>query len=319
MSGAKRSVPTAGTHLLAEFAGCTALFLDDPQVLEALLVEAAEAAGAIVVARVFHRFRPHGVTGVVVVQESHLSIHTWPEIGYVSTDFYTCGECQPYRAYELLRDRLGARQAELVEVRRGLDDGCGMMVMGHRPVETVRIDCTPSALPATVRAGTSPDRGFGLFATRDLTAGQVIYTMGGRFIPWHADIVLVTELGVSTNTADAGAYDLGLHVVQQWSPALIDAVVAHYGVASREPQRIRALLTDDRSLGLVTDFDALLNHSATPNAFIDWPATTIRFDEGVPRLSLVLRARRDIDCGEELLLDYAAGDCEFNLPTGWAA
>ena len=156
MSGAKRSVPTAGTHLLAEFAGCTALFLDDPQVLEALLVEAAEAAGAIVVARVFHRFRPHGVTGVVVVQESHLSIHTWPEIGYVSTDFYTCGECQPYRASELLRDRLGARQAELVEVRRGLDDGCGMMVMGHRPVETVRIDCTPSALPATVRASVKP-------------------------------------------------------------------------------------------------------------------------------------------------------------------
>ncbi len=317
MSGADDSTPMAGTHLLADFSDCAAAFLDDPQTLEALLVEAAQAAGATVVARVFHQFRPQGVTGVLVIRESHLSIHTWPEIGYVSADFYTCGDCQPHRAFELLRDRLGAGESELVEVRRGLDEGCRMVVQAHRPVETVRIDCTASALPSTVRVGTSPGRGFGLFATRDLAPGEVVYTVTGLFISWYTDVAMVTDLGVSMLTADDAAYELGLHVVEQWSDRLVDAVVEYYGATSREPRVIRALLTDERSLGLLADFDALVNHSTAPNAFLDWPETTIRFEDGVPRLNLVLRAKSAIRSGEELFADYADGDYEFVSPEGW--
>ncbi len=67
----------------------------------------------------FHRFSPQGVSGVVVVEESHLSIHTWPEVGYAAADFYTCGDCQPIRAHEVLRDGLRAARAEVMTMRRG--------------------------------------------------------------------------------------------------------------------------------------------------------------------------------------------------------
>jgi len=99
---------TFGRHLLVEYHGCDTRFLDDFSKLESAMVAAAEAAGATVVAKAFHRFAPQGVSGVVVIEESHLSIHTWPEYGYAAVDFYTCGDCVPERAHELLRSALGA-------------------------------------------------------------------------------------------------------------------------------------------------------------------------------------------------------------------
>ena len=84
------------------------------------MVSAAEAAGATVVAEVFHDYRPQGVTGVVVIEESHLALHTWPECGYAAIDFYTCGDCRPEAAVEVLREGLRAVECEQVVVRRGL-------------------------------------------------------------------------------------------------------------------------------------------------------------------------------------------------------
>lgn len=111
---------TLSRHLLVEYHGCDTQLLDEASRLEALLRRAAEAAGATVVTSTFHRFSPQGVSGVVVVEESHLSIHTWPELGYAAADFYTCGDCQPMRAHELLRDELRAKRAEVMTMRRGL-------------------------------------------------------------------------------------------------------------------------------------------------------------------------------------------------------
>lgn len=110
---------TAARHFLVELFGCDAQLLDDAQALRALLCSAAEAAGARVVAEVFHPFAPHGVTGVVVIEESHLSIHTWPETGYAAVDFYTCGDARPERAIELLSGKLLATRVEVLEVARG--------------------------------------------------------------------------------------------------------------------------------------------------------------------------------------------------------
>ena len=110
-----------GQHLLAEYRGCDRELLDDITRVESLLRRAADLAGATIVAAVFHPFSPQGVTGVVVVEESHLSIHTWPEHGYAAVDFYTCGECHPERAYEYLREALGAEYSELMEVERGIE------------------------------------------------------------------------------------------------------------------------------------------------------------------------------------------------------
>lgn len=123
---------TLGRHLLAEYHGCDLPVLDDEARIEALMRRAAETAGATVVACVFHRFAPQGVSGVVVIEESHLSIHTWPETGYAAVDFYTCGDCAPERAHELLRAGLEADRAELLTVDRGLPGRRSIAIRDHR-------------------------------------------------------------------------------------------------------------------------------------------------------------------------------------------
>ena len=122
---------TFGRHLLAEYRGCSADFLDDAPAVEALLREAADAAGATVVQVVLHRFAPQGVSGVVVVEESHLSIHTWPERGYAAVDFYSCGDCSAEAAHAVLEAAFGPESAELMIVERGRGGPQGMRVARH--------------------------------------------------------------------------------------------------------------------------------------------------------------------------------------------
>lgn len=111
---------TVGQHLLVEYHGCHTDILDDVARIESMMRGAAEAAGATIVTATFHRFAPRGVSGVVVIAESHLSIHTWPEHGYAAVDFYTCGECRPEDAHGLIRQALGAEHSEIMTIRRGL-------------------------------------------------------------------------------------------------------------------------------------------------------------------------------------------------------
>lgn len=123
---------TFGRHLLVEYRGCLAERLDDPGYVEALMRRAAEAAGAAVVQSAFHRFSPQGVSGVVVIQESHLSIHTWPEYGYAAVDFYTCGDCLPEAGHEVLFGGLGATSYEEMLVHRGqIRESRSMSVKRH--------------------------------------------------------------------------------------------------------------------------------------------------------------------------------------------
>lgn len=111
---------TFGQHLLVEYHGCDVQMLDSEDAIERIMKRAAEAAGATVVTSTFHRFAPQGVSGVVVIEESHLSIHTWPECGYAAVDFYTCGDCEPKRAHEILATALAAARSEVMQVHRGL-------------------------------------------------------------------------------------------------------------------------------------------------------------------------------------------------------
>jgi S-adenosylmethionine decarboxylase proenzyme len=121
-----------GRHLLVEYRNCDRETLNDIHRIEQLMHRAAEEAGATVVASVFHPFSPQGITGVVVVEESHLSIHTWPEYGYAAVDFYTCGDCHPERAHEFLQRELRAEQAEVMVVERGRDaPGSSIDVCSH--------------------------------------------------------------------------------------------------------------------------------------------------------------------------------------------
>jgi S-adenosylmethionine decarboxylase proenzyme len=118
---------------LVEYTGCDMHALDDLKRIEQLMNQAARAAGATVVASVFQPFEPHGVSGVVVIEESHLSIHTWPEHGYAAVDFYTCGHADPEIANEVLAAGLGATRAEVMFVDRGLGvPGRNLRMRTHR-------------------------------------------------------------------------------------------------------------------------------------------------------------------------------------------
>ncbi len=109
-----------GRHILSEYYGCDPFVLDDVEFLKEIMEEAARRSGATIVNSVFHRFNPYGVSGVVVIAESHLSIHTWPEFGYASVDLYTCGEkVDPWIAFEFLKKKLKAKTATTIELKRG--------------------------------------------------------------------------------------------------------------------------------------------------------------------------------------------------------
>ncbi len=124
---------TRGRHLLVEYTGCTAQALNDLKRIEQLMNQAVRAAGATVVASVFQPFEPHGVSGVVVIEESHISIHTWPEHGYAAVDFYTCGQADPEIAHEFLAAGLGAAHAEVMYVDRGMGaEGRNLRLRSHR-------------------------------------------------------------------------------------------------------------------------------------------------------------------------------------------
>jgi S-adenosylmethionine decarboxylase len=115
-----------GTHIVCELSGCDPAKLTDVEAVAEMMAWAARKANATVITQAFHRFQPHGVSGVVVIQESHLSIHTWPESGYAAMDFYTCGEhTDPWAACEFAAQSLGAKTMITTEVKRGVEAASG--------------------------------------------------------------------------------------------------------------------------------------------------------------------------------------------------
>ena len=81
-----------GRHVIVELVDCDRAVLDNLELIREHMLEAARKSGATVVRSVFHRYNPQGVSGVVVIAESHISVHTWPEYGYAAVDFFTCGD-----------------------------------------------------------------------------------------------------------------------------------------------------------------------------------------------------------------------------------
>ncbi len=111
-----------GRHVLLELYGCPAELLKSAEQLEAHLKAAAEGMGATVVTSNFHQFSPYGISGVVIIQESHLTLHTWPEHGYAAVDIFTCGDIDLEAGIHYLAAALQAQQPEwkLYERGRGL-------------------------------------------------------------------------------------------------------------------------------------------------------------------------------------------------------
>lgn len=110
-----------GRQILVECYGCDPSILDDSSSIREMMVRAAAEAGARIVTDAFHHFNPYGVSGVVVIAESHIAIHTWPEHGYAAVDIFTCGDTiDPWLIQEKICDRLAVQSVSNTEVRRGL-------------------------------------------------------------------------------------------------------------------------------------------------------------------------------------------------------
>lgn len=125
-----------GQHVLAEFFECDPNILNNASIVEKLMTEAALECGATIVQKCFHMFNPYGVSGVVIIAESHLAIHTWPELGYAAVDLFTCGDkCDPKVSYEYLKKMFNSKTASYTELKRGIIDA-----------ETLRVSKKPFEL-----------------------------------------------------------------------------------------------------------------------------------------------------------------------------
>lgn len=115
-----------GRHIVCELSGCDPKRLSDVEGIAAMMIAAAKAARATIMESAFHRFEPQGVSGTVILAESHLSIHTWPEKGYAAMDFYTCGDhTDPWLACEYAATALDAKSVLTSEFKRGIEKSDG--------------------------------------------------------------------------------------------------------------------------------------------------------------------------------------------------
>jgi S-adenosylmethionine decarboxylase len=118
------SSEAVGKHCILELYDCDRSKLDDEAFLRDTITTAARRAGATLLNLITHRFEPQGVTGLALLAESHISIHTWPESGYAAVDVFTCGDhTMPERACLTLAEELGSRQHKLTSFRRETPSG----------------------------------------------------------------------------------------------------------------------------------------------------------------------------------------------------
>jgi S-adenosylmethionine decarboxylase len=136
---------TVGIHLFCELGGCDLAALNDVAVVKQAIYDAAAAAKVTVLNGYFHRFAPSGVSGIVAIAESHISVHTWPEAGYAAVDIYTCGDhAMPYNAVPVLAAALSAQTVKATEAKRGVPAGDGSFTCEIQPADI------PCCVPAQV-------------------------------------------------------------------------------------------------------------------------------------------------------------------------
>ena len=113
-----------GHHYIVEASGCDPKIISSVEKVQHILVKAAEVAGTKVWSISVNRFPPKGVSGVIVISESHISTHTWPEYGYGALDFYTCGDdTDPEKAVLYAVEAFGATTSPITEITRGIEEG----------------------------------------------------------------------------------------------------------------------------------------------------------------------------------------------------
>ncbi len=111
---------TLGKHIILEMWGCCKDTIDNVEMVKEILVKAAESVKATLVDVVCHRFSPYGVTGVAILAESHIAVHTWPEHGYAAADIFICGSAiNPQNAASYMAEAFYAKETSFLELKRG--------------------------------------------------------------------------------------------------------------------------------------------------------------------------------------------------------
>jgi len=110
-----------GRHFLGEFYNCTREILNDKDRIAYIMTKAVEASRATIIEPFFHKFSPQGVSGIIVIAESHLAIHTWPEFGFAAVDLFSCGEFDFTEALRFIRDNLNSEKHSILSIKRGIN------------------------------------------------------------------------------------------------------------------------------------------------------------------------------------------------------
>jgi S-adenosylmethionine decarboxylase proenzyme len=125
-----------GRQILVEFYVCDPEVLNDRAQIRDIMLKGVRRSSATIVDHSFHNFSPHGVSGVIVIAESHVTIHTWPEYGYAAVDIFTCGaEIDPWIIQSYLERHLRAGNVSTMELKRGLFP----QPVHHKPVEKLAL------------------------------------------------------------------------------------------------------------------------------------------------------------------------------------
>ncbi len=116
-----KGLEALGRQILVEFYDCESALINDVEYIEKAMLDGTKAAQATIVSHNFHKFSPYGVSGVVVIAESHVTIHTWPEYNYAAVDIFTCGDTiDPWIIQEFLKEAFNSENISSMEMKRGL-------------------------------------------------------------------------------------------------------------------------------------------------------------------------------------------------------
>lgn len=127
-----------GQHVIIELWGCND-GINDADLVRTAMLEAVQAANATLLDINVHTFSPHGVTGVAVLSESHLSVHTWPEYGYMAADIFTCGDTtKPVAAADVLRRFFEPQEFDVQQLKRGIFTRSRKKMLRHNPAVSDR-------------------------------------------------------------------------------------------------------------------------------------------------------------------------------------
>lgn len=112
-----------GIHVIADFFRCDPSVINSAESVERIMIEAVNISGATIIKPFFHRFSPHGISGIIVVAESHFAIHTWPEHSAAAVDIFSCGDFNYTDALIHIRNSISSEDNTIIRILRGNTTG----------------------------------------------------------------------------------------------------------------------------------------------------------------------------------------------------